>query len=465
MLRVTTTRLAAVAVLLAVATGYVAARWGSGHAVLTLAVAVAPLVPVFVLRPRAAAVAAIAALPFQLSVAGSVFGGLNVSVTDVLLAVTTVGLALALGQDAELRRRAGRLRPVAGPVGVYLAAMVVVTAAHPGWSPVVNAAQRVELVVIPLLLGAVVLTGRATRDAFVLFTLAALVLGLFWVLAPGGTGQVLGVQKNPAGQYLVDAALLVLTASTEKRLRWLLFPVFVVTVYATESRGALIGLLAGLVVYMLLHARHPLHVVLRAVPLVVVVGLLYAVLPVAEQARLRGDTTAVEYSDQVRRDYTADAQTVIGAHPVVGVGIGDYLAGSIDDLTLTDDPHNVFLLEAAEGGFLLLAAFVVLQLGGLVVVFRMRRRTPWALPAIAVQVAVLAHSTLDVYWVRGTPVLGFLLIGLALGTATPSTAGEARRHLAPPRAGRGVPRAPEAAGTGTPRPTAPRIRSSSCGIA
>lgn len=417
MLRVTRARLLPVAFVLAAVAGWCGARWGSQHAVLALAICVAPLFPVLVLRPRAAAVAAVAALPFQLSVAGAAFGDLNVSVTDLLLATTSIGLALALTQDAELRRRAARLRPLAPWAAVYLAAMVVVTAAHPGWAPLVNAVQRVELVVVPLLIGAVLLTGRAARDAFVLFALVTLVLGLFWVLPHDGTGQVLGVQKNPAGQYLVDAALLVLTASTERRLRWLLFPVFVVAVYATESRGALIGLVAGLVVYAVLHARHALHVVARAVPLVAVVGLVYVALPAPEQARLRGDTSAVEYSDQVRRDYSADARAVIAAHPVVGVGIGDYVAGSVSDLTLTDDPHNVFLLEAAEGGFLLLGAFVVLQLGALVVVFRVRRRTPWALPAIAVQVAVLAHSTLDVYWVRGTPVLGFLLVGLALATA------------------------------------------------
>jgi hypothetical protein len=63
---------------------------------------------------------------------------------------------------------------------------------------------------------------------------------------------------------------------------------------------------------------------------------------------------------------------------------------------------------------MLVVAFLLLQLGAIVVVFRRRKLSPWAVPAICVQVAILVHGMVDVYWVRGTPVMGWLLIGLAL---------------------------------------------------
>jgi hypothetical protein len=37
--------------------------------------------------------------------------------------------------------------------------------------------------------------------------------------------------------------------------------------------------------------------------------------------------------------------------------------------------------------------------------------------AAAVLLATVAHGLVDVYWVRGTPVLGWLLVGMAFGCA------------------------------------------------
>jgi hypothetical protein len=45
---------------------------------------------------------------------------------------------------------------------------------------------------------------------------------------------------------------------------------------------------------------------------------------------------------------------------------------------------------------------------------RRRKYSPWAGPALALQAAILTHGLVDVYWVRGTPVIGWLLVGMAL---------------------------------------------------
>ena len=421
----------ALAVVAALGLGFVTARLGSDDIRLAVLICLLPLVPLVLLRSRTAAVAAVGCLPFELNVVGGAVGGLNVSASDLLLAAATAGLVLALSQDRDLRQRLRVLAPLRPLFVLYLAAMLVVSAVHPGVASLVNAVQRVEIVVVPVVLATLVLTERAARRGLALFTVAALVLGVRWLLPHGAADQLLGVQKNPAGQYLADAALLSLSVFAHRRVRFLLFPLLVVCTYATQSRGALVGLLAGLVALALVRARDPLQFVLRVLPVVLVVGAVYAVLPAEEQARIRGNTVAVEYSDRVRQQFAEDARAIIRAHPVLGIGIGNYLAGDASDLSLTDDPHDILLLEAAEGGGVLLAAFLVLQVGALVLVVRRRHRTPWAAAAAAVQVSILTHSLLDVYWVRGTPVLGWLLVGMTVSAASLAVTSEPDDDVAP----------------------------------
>jgi membrane-bound metal-dependent hydrolase YbcI (DUF457 family) len=72
------------------------------------------------------------------------------------------------------------------------------------------------------------------------------------------------------------------------------------------------------------------------------------------------------------------------------------------------------LLQAAEGGYVLAASFVVLIAGVLLVLAR-ARNLETSPAAAAVLVATVAHGLVDVFWVRGTPVLSWLLVGMTLG--------------------------------------------------
>jgi ABC-type amino acid transport system permease subunit len=98
------------------------------------------------------------------------------------------------------------------------------------------------------------------------------------------------------------------------------------------------------------------------------------------------------------------------------VGVGNYLAGTASNLTLVSDPHDVILLEAAEGGYIFAASFILLVVGAAFVLFRLRR-VELAAAAGGVLIATVAHGMVDVYWVRGTPVLGWLLVGMVCGLA------------------------------------------------
>jgi membrane-bound metal-dependent hydrolase YbcI (DUF457 family) len=74
------------------------------------------------------------------------------------------------------------------------------------------------------------------------------------------------------------------------------------------------------------------------------------------------------------------------------------------------------LLEAAEGGYLFAASFIFLILGAAFALWRLRR-VELAAVATAVLLATAAHGLVDVYWVRGTPILGFLLVGMVCALA------------------------------------------------
>ncbi|UZJ24952.1 hypothetical protein RHODO2019_00050 [Rhodococcus antarcticus] len=90
------------------------------------------------------------------------------------------------------------------------------------------------------------------------------------------------------------------------------------------------------------------------------------------------------------------------------------------------DPHQVLYFQLAEGGVVLLVGFLVLVAVTLWVALRSAGRTPLAVAALAVQISTLVHALGDVYWVRGTPTMGFLLVGVSLAVVALDRQGDPR---------------------------------------
>jgi O-antigen ligase len=161
-------------------------------------------------------------------------------------------------------------------------------------------------------------------------------------------------------------------------------------------------------------------IVTRTLALVVIGAAIYPFLPGDVTSRLTSYTTTVgatgSYAIDLRQEYAKDAEQLISQHPWTGIGVGNYIAGNPANFTSTTDPHDVILLEAAEGGYLFAASFVLLILGAAFALWRLRR-VELAAVAAAVLLATAAHGLVDVYWVRGTPILGFLLVGMVCGLA------------------------------------------------
>lgn len=377
------------------------------------------LVIAFVVFASTALAAALmgVSIPAIQDVTGGHLGGLHVAASDLVLVL--IGARILM--DGTVRHRLPTLqalRPVAFPVVQYAWLVGVLLVLHLSLGSALKSAQRLELFALPLLVGAFIALRRQHMIVLRGYVLATTVLAIAWpVLNPTG---VLGsqFQKNPVGGFIASAILLLLAVRGLRGLRWCM-PLLVVGLALTVSRGAIVALVLGIVVIGLMLVGDNRRTVVAGTLAIVITGLVvFQFLPASTTSRITNFSAAgnsagswaIFYRDQ----YYHDAETLIAAHPWTGVGVGNYLTGSAANLTLATDPHDVILLEAAEGGYVFAASFILLVLGVALALWRLRR-IELAPAAAAVFLATLAHGLVDVYWVRGTPVLGWLLVGMVCG--------------------------------------------------
>jgi hypothetical protein len=353
--------------------------------------------------------------------------GLHVAASDVVLVLV---MARLLADAVVSQRRLGiarALRPVRFAFIQYGWLIVVLLVLHLGFGSAVKSFQRVELFAFPALAGAFFALRRDHMLVLRAYVLVATVLAVLWPVlnSHGLAGQL---QKNPTGQLIVGAILL-LVAVRELRRLLPCMPLLILGLALTASRGSILALAVGLLILSLIYGGRSRRILVARTLVILLAGLaVYPLLPSNITAHLTNFSgaagTAGGYAIDIRYQYDHDAEQLIAEHPWTGVGVGNYLAGSAAAGTLTTDPHEVILLEAAEGGYVFAAGFVLLIAGAALALWRMRR-VELAPVAVAVLLATAAHGLVDVFWVRGTPVLGFLLVGMACGLA-------AQRHTQPP---------------------------------
>jgi O-antigen ligase len=217
-------------------------------------------------------------------------------------------------------------------------------------------------------------------------------------------------------------AILLLVAVRSLRRVLICMPILVVSLLLTQSRGAILATGGGLLVLLLAQgARSPRVLAARVVPLALFLAAAFYFSPAAVQQRnttfKAGIDTSAAYAIHIRDLFHAQARRVIHENPWVGVGVGQYKAGTVVGGDINTDPHQVLLFQRAEGGPFLEGGFILLVLGSLAAVAIRARKTELGPAALGVSVAVTTHGLVDVYWVRATPVLGWLLVGAALALA------------------------------------------------
>lgn len=388
----------------------------SDHTTVAIVASVLPIAAWFATRPTAPLVLFGVSIPAVISLTGNSLGstgngGYNTSVSDFLLVLVAVGIVLKwLSGRSEPVLRA--LRPIALPVLTYCSVMLMLLAVHPGVHELLKTAQRFELLLLPLLVGAfAALTGRHIK-VLQAYVVATTVLAVVWPV------YHLTLNKNPAGQMIANAILLLVGVRALRRL-WpcllLLAPGLILTV----SRGAIAGAVIGVMVILVLEGSRVRPLLMRLLPVSLVALAAFALAPPEVQSRITtlhaGTNTPGEYAIYARQRLAKDAHEIIDAHPWAGVGIGNYYAANAAiNSSQVQDPHQVLLQQQAEGGYFFGAAFVFL-IGGTMLILRGMRHVDVGVAAAGVLIATVAHGLVDVYWVRGTPILGWLLVGMACG--------------------------------------------------
>jgi hypothetical protein len=358
-------------------------------------------------RPEVGVVLLGASIPVLYDLTGG-RGGFHLAFSDLLLVLVGANvLAAALLTDRSGTLHA--LRPLKAAVAQYGVLLVVLLIIHFSLKDLAQTGQRFELFLVPLVVGA--FAAIVDRELAVLkaYVVAATALAALWPVMPS-----LG-QKNPVGQ-MIGNALLVLFGVRRLRPYAPLALVLVPGLLLTGSRGAVVATVVGLVVILALQDSPGRVMFTRLAAVGAVAFVAYSFLPVSLQSRLTtfapGTGSRAAYALHIRQQYLSDAEHLIAAHPIVGVGVGNYLTGATRGVNAATDPHNVLLLQAAEGGYLFALSFLVL----IFVAFRVLRRLQWveiAPVAAGVFLATFAHGLVDVYWVRGTPMLAWLLLGMA----------------------------------------------------
>lgn len=345
--------------------------------------------------------------------------GLHVAASDVVLVLVAARL---IADTVVSQRRLGILRavrPVRAAFLQYGWLILFLLVLHFGFGSAVKSVQRLELFVLPLLAGVFLALRRDHMLVLRAYVLAATLLAVVWPVlnSHGLAGQF---DKNTTGQ-LVACAILLLVAVRGLRRLLICMPLLVLGLALTASRGSVLAVAVGVAVLsVMLGGRSRQMLIARTVMILVLGVVVYQFLPGDVTAHLTdfsgAGSSSNAYNIDIRYQYDHDAEALIAAHPWTGIGVGNYLAGSVADGTQTTDPHDVILLEAAEGGYLFAASFLLLIGGAALALWRLRR-VELAPAAAAVLLATVAHGLVDVYWVRGLPVLGFLLVGMVCGLA------------------------------------------------
>jgi len=343
--------------------------------------------------------------------------GIHIAASDVVLVL--IGARLLIGAARSKRlEEVQALRPVGAPVLQYLVFVLLLLAVHFDAGSVAKTLQRMELIGLPLLAGAFVALRNHHARFLRGYVIATTALAVTWPILShmGHAGQL---QKNPVGQLIVNAILLLIAVPGLRRLLFCL-PLLVTGLGFTASRGAILALGVGVIVLTLYSARSNPRMIFARALLLAVAGLAaYQLLPATTQSRLfslsGSAATASGYPIAAREDYARQAERIIRAHPWTGVGVGNYFAED-PSFGASTDPHDVVLLEAAEGGYMFAASFIVLIAGSAGFLWR-RRTERLAAAAAAVMLATAAHGLVDIYWVRVTPVAGWTMVGVACGLA------------------------------------------------
>lgn len=303
------------------------------------------------------------------------------------------GLLLALSWLATVVSRRARPslltgRPIfAGALTLFVvwAALGLLWAKRPDLAADAALTLILSCTLFPIVIAAV-REPRHVRRVWVAFVVGALLTATIGLLAPGSAlpddegrlAGAAGVGPNQLGGYLTVAAILAVTLACDRRVpalgraalagaAALCLPLQLMT----GSRGALLGLGVALIAAPFVVGRGQRAVVAALAALTVLSGAAFFLTAAPDTIVQR--ITQVDTSGSGRTDIWRMGWRMVEAHPVTGVGAGNFSVSSVDYLLrpgatqrsvyIVDQPkvpHNIYLEVLAELGVLGLALFGVI---------------------------------------------------------------------------------------------------------
>lgn len=359
------------------------------------------------------AVVPLLSLPFLFVVARATGLGIDVSVSDVVLALATVPALLLT------RRITSAMRSLVWLTVLYLAATLFTVVANPYPANAVEWVHAAVLVGGALFVGWTIGREGLAALALTVMMVVACLISLLTIVA--GVEQVLrgdlepvyldwpfGMHKNFIGCVL--GIMAVVAYVSPPWMGWGRWPSLVVLGWLvagigfSQSRQAIIAL-AVVVVVLVLRQRAGLRRS-RLALLVVIPVIALVVMYVIGQLRSGNEFNSVLQ----RLSWFSDSIEVWQTSPWVGVGLRWWYT---DRFPVRFQPPNAELEVLTSAGLIGLAAFLILMIGAL--------RLLWKLPPVYGTLAFLVllsrfvQGQFDLFWTAATVSIPFVIVGLCLG--------------------------------------------------
>ena len=376
------------------------------------AFAVAAVVVAASLIPRVPLAVALMAMPLMLVTERAGFGGTDLSVSDVALAAA-FGTVILLGK-----------RPYSAPLRwmlwlnfLYQFATLFTVILNP------FAANTIEWFHAWLLVSGALIVGWAlgragyARLALLLIVAGSAVIAVGTIAAGvlqyahGNLGPVypswpFPMQKNFAGTTLAFAAVIAYVNPVwmEWSKRWARFSfwLFCIGIVMTQSRQAVIGLIVAIVFIAMRkgsggHSRFVLVLIIPGIWIVVAMVL----------GQLSSDNQF--NSTHQRIDWLRQMYAWFKLSPVVGHGLRFWYQGGWANF----QPPQAEVEVVTESGIVGLAAFIVMWVGMLVVLWRVNPL--YGMLAFAVTLSRIVQAQFDLFWVASSVSVPFVIAGICLG--------------------------------------------------
>ena len=376
------------------------------HAKYALVAGVAVLVAgLFSLDRGLLVVAAVPATMLVFRVGGS---SSNLSFSDLTLFVATLTALTAFRwSEAPVVRRLLWL------LAVYEGALVLTLAANPYRANFLEWAHEALLVGGSLIVGWVVARDGRSEAATASFLVLAGIVAM-WACAYSLTHHLtavylpLGMQKNYIGDMLAFAAVIAYAGPAwagpwVKRHANRFMALCILGILASQSKQAMVSLIAGAAVLLLRDRRfrrRSLTILAALVPLAVV-----AYVTVSREFASSNQFNSVHQ----RQTWLRDSLSVWHISPLVGIGLRWWYTNRVQ---FHFQPPNAEAEVLTSAGLIGLAAFLVLALGSIWVVWHLPTR--YATLAAAVLIMRLVQGQLDIFWVSAQEAIPWLIVGMCL---------------------------------------------------